>query len=42
MMIAAHAVAISTTLVSLDKAFQTLAGIEPDKLLPGSFRLEVW
>ena len=42
MMIAAHAVATSTTLVSRDKAFQTLAGIAPDKLLAGSFRLEVW
>ena len=42
MMIAAHAVATSTTLVSRDKAFQTLAGIGPDKLLPDSFRLEVW
>lgn len=42
MMIAAHAVATNTTLVSRDKAFQTLAGIEPDKLRPDSFRLEVW
>ena len=42
MMIAAHAVATSTTLVSRDKAFQTVASIEPDKLLPDSFRLEVW
>ena len=42
MMIAAHAVATNTTLVSRDKAFQTMASIEPDKLLPDSFRLEVW
>ena len=42
MMIAAHAVATSTTLVSRDKAFQTVASIEPDKLLPDAFRLEVW
>ena len=42
MMIAAHAVATNTTLVSRDKAFQTVASIEPDKLLPDSFRLEVW
>jgi tRNA(fMet)-specific endonuclease VapC len=42
MMIAAHAMANSTTLVSRDKAFQTVASIEPDKLLPDSFRLEVW
>ena len=42
MMIAAPAVATSTTLVSRDKAFQTLAGIEPYKLLPRLFRLEVW
>ena len=42
MMIAAHSMAINTTLVSRDKAFQTVASIEPDKLLPESFRLEVW
>lgn len=42
MMIAAHAASTSTTLVSRDKAFQTLATIAPDKLLPDSFRLEVW
>jgi tRNA(fMet)-specific endonuclease VapC len=42
MMIAAHAAATNTTLVSRDKAFQTMASIEPDKLLPDSFRLEVW
>jgi tRNA(fMet)-specific endonuclease VapC len=42
MMIAAHAVATSTTLVSRDKAFQTVAGIPLDKLLPDSFKLEVW
>lgn len=42
MMIAAHAVATNTTLVSRDKAFQTVASIEPDKLLPNPFKLEVW
>ena len=42
MMIAAHCVATDTTLVSRDKAFQTMAGIEAEKLLPDQFRLEVW
>ena len=42
MMIAAHCVATDTTLVSRDKAFQTVASIAPEKLLPDSFRLEVW
>ncbi len=42
MMIAAHCVATDTTLVSRDKAFQTVANIAPDKLLPDTFRLEVW
>jgi tRNA(fMet)-specific endonuclease VapC len=42
MMIAAHAVATNTTLVSRDKAFQNVASVAPDKLLPDSFRLEVW
>ncbi|MGB4117844.1 MAG: type II toxin-antitoxin system VapC family toxin [Polaromonas sp.] len=42
MMIAAHCVATDTTLVSRDKAFQTMASTEPNKLLPDSFRLEVW
>ena len=42
MMIAAHCVATDTTLVSRDKAFQTVASIAPDGLLPDSFRLEVW
>jgi len=42
MMIAAHCVATDTTLVSRDKAFQTVASIEPEKLLSETFRLEVW
>ena len=42
MMIAAHCVATDTTLVSRDKAFQTVASIASDKLVPDSFRLEVW
>ena len=42
MMIAAHCVATDTTLVSRDKAFQTVASIDPDKLQPDAFRLEVW
>ena len=42
MMIAAHCVATDTTLVSRDKAFQTVASIEPEKLLSDTFRLEVW
>ena len=41
-MIAAHSVAADTTLVSRDKAFQTVVSIEPEKLLPDAFRLEVW
>ena len=42
MMIAAHSVAVDTILVSRDKAFQTVVSIEPEKLLPDAFRLEVW
>ena len=42
MMIAAHCVATDTTLVSRDKAFQTVAGVEAGKFLPDQFRLEVW
>ncbi len=46
MMIAAHSLATATTLVSRDKAFQTVAGSladrEPNELLPDPFRLEVW
>ena len=42
MMIAAHSLATDTTLVSKDKAFQTVASIAPEKLLPDTFRLEVW
>ena len=42
MMIAAHCVATDTTLVSRDKAFQTVASIEPEKLLRDQLRLEVW
>ena len=42
MMIAAHSLATDTTLVSRDKAFQTVASIAPEKLLPDTFRLEVW
>ena len=42
MMIAAHSVAADTILVSRDKAFQTVVSIEPEKLLPDAFRLEVW
>ena len=42
MMIAAHSLATDTTLVSRDKAFQTAASIAPEKLLPDTFRLEVW
>jgi tRNA(fMet)-specific endonuclease VapC len=42
MMIAAHCVATDTTLVSRDKAFQTVASIEPEKLQPDLLRLEVW
>ena len=42
MMIAAHSIAADATLVSRDKAFQTVASINPDQLLPDSFKLEVW
>ena len=42
MMIAAHCVATNTTLVSRDKAFQTVASIAPEKLLSDAIRLEVW
>ncbi|NQW93796.1 MAG: type II toxin-antitoxin system VapC family toxin [Polaromonas sp.] len=42
MMIAAHATATNTTLVSRDKAFQTVASIELEKLLPDPFRVAVW
>ena len=42
MMIAAHCVATDTTLVSRDKAFQTVASIEPEKLPLDQLRLEVW
>ena len=42
MMIAAHCVATDTTLVSRDKAFQTVASIAPEKLLRDQLRLEVW
>ena len=42
MMIAAHCVATDTTLVSRNKAFQTVASIAPEKLLFDTFRLEVW
>ena len=42
MTIAAHCVATDTTLVSRDKAFQNVASIASEKLLPDSFRLEVW
>jgi tRNA(fMet)-specific endonuclease VapC len=42
MMIAAHAVAANTTLVSRDKAFQAVASLNPDPVRADQLRLEVW
>ncbi len=42
MMIAAHAAATDTTLVSRDKACQTAATARLEKLLPEQLRLEIW